>query len=175
MTDEQIISQLRAHDEAGLVALMEQYGQLVRQIIWRYLRSEYERGYTRDIENRAYYRIWANIDQYRSEKGNFAAWLGTIVKNQTLDYKWGLSGAYQDLDLLPEYVATTTLDEDIDWEPYLQQLSGPMQQVFKLFFVDGLYPVEIAKELKMKPATVYKNLSRARQKIQEGGPQLWQS
>ncbi len=35
--------------------------------------------------------------------------------------------------------------------------------------------MEIAQQLKMKPTAVYKNLSRARQKIQKGGQQAWQS
>lgn len=175
MDNETLLAQLRAHDEAGLDALIDQYGALIRQVIWRYLRGGYERGYTQDIENRCYYKIWAKIDTYDPTKGNFEAWVGTIAKHQALDYKKGLKGTFQDLDLAADYLAAEDPEPEIDWQPYLQQLSGQQLTVFKLFFVDGLYPMEIAQQLKMKPTAVYKNLSRARQKIQKGGQQAWQS
>lgn len=169
MTDEQIISQLRAHDEAGLVALMEQYGQLVRQIIWRYLRSEYERGYTRDIENRAYYRIWQKIALYDASKGSFKSWLGTVVKNQTLDYIKGLAGIKQDVAFsAAEAVVTEEAPtSDPDWATLFKPLNDQERAIFQLYFVADQFPAEIAKQLHIKPATVYKNLSRGRLKIQK--------
>lgn len=169
MTDEELVKKLQAHDEDALEALIELYGDFIRQVVWRYLRGEYQRGYTLDIENRSYYQVWAKIDRYDPAKGNFPAWLGTVVKHQTLDYKKGLAATFQNLDLLPDAIASTEPLTPPDWSELFTVLNEQEQQIFNLFFVEGLYPAEIAKQLKLKPATVYQNLSRGRRKIQKGG------
>ncbi len=86
VTDDELVAALARHQEAALTALIDQYGDFIWQVVWHYLQGEYMRGYTLDIENRSYYQIWQKIALYNPSKGAFKSWLGTVVKNQTLDY-----------------------------------------------------------------------------------------
>ncbi|WP_125766340.1 RNA polymerase sigma factor [Lapidilactobacillus wuchangensis] len=168
VTDEELVAALAQHQEAALSALIDQYGDFIRQVVWHYLQGEYLRGYTLDIENRSYYQIWQKIDLYDADKGTFKSWLGTVVKNQTLDYIKGLAGIKQDV-AMPTTLNTAAEEEptEPDWATLFRPLNDQERAIFQLYFVDGQFPAEIAKQLHIKPATVYKNLSRGRLKIQK--------
>jgi RNA polymerase sigma factor, sigma-70 family len=169
MTDEELVAALAEHQEAALTALIDQYGDYIRQVVWHYLQGEYMRGYTMDIENRAYYQIWQKIALYDASKGSFKSWLGTVVKNQTLDYIKGLAGIKQDVvfSAAEAVVTEEAPTSDPDWATLFKPLNDQERAIFQLYFVADQFPAEIAKQLHIKPATVYKNLSRGRLKIQK--------
>ena len=63
MDDEALIAKLKARDDDALLALVEAYGRLIRQVVWHQLLTAYARGFTDDVENRVYYKAtFATLD-----------------------------------------------------------------------------------------------------------------
>lgn len=170
MDEQDVIAALRNHDEKALGQLIENYGDFIHQVVLHNLPTSYERGFVQDVENRCYYQVWSKIATYDSTKGEFKAWLGTVVKNQTIDYKRGLRGTFQTLTIDEKFLADDAVsqtDEPIDYDVLFAPLSETERQIFKLYFIDDLTPKEIAKNLHMRPLAVYKHLSRGRRKLQQ--------
>lgn len=99
VTEETLIAQLQAHDEAAMMSLVTLYGAFIRQVVWHQLQTPEERNDTADVENRIFYKVWSKIDQFDPAKGTFQAWLGTIAKHQAIDYRRGLKASLQALDI----------------------------------------------------------------------------
>ena len=168
MDDIALIAKLKAHDDEALLALVEAYGRLIRQVVWHQLLTAYERGFTDDVENRVYYKVWTRIDQFDETKGSFANWLCAIAKHQAIDYERGLAATFTTLDLdNVTVVAPKTAAPDC--EALFAILSPLEQQIFRLYFIQTLTVEEIAKQLHLKRDAVYQHLSRGRKKLRQGG------
>ncbi|WP_179394367.1 RNA polymerase sigma factor [Lacticaseibacillus absianus] len=165
MDDDEIVARLKAQDERAFDGLIDRYGAFIRQVIWHQVRSEAMRAYTEDIENRVYYKVWANAAQFDPARGQFKQWLGSLVKHQTIDYVRGLKGTLATLDIDNIALAAPEPAADVSLTQYFAVLSPTEKQVFELFFADGRTPEEISQQLKMRVAAVYKHLSRGRAKI----------
>ncbi|WP_262315896.1 RNA polymerase sigma factor [Lacticaseibacillus parakribbianus] len=171
MDDSALVAALRLHDDQAMLALIETYGAFVRQVVWHNMTSAYERGYTSDIENRTYYKVWTKIDQFDPAKGSFKNWLGAIAQNQTRDYQRGLAASFQFLDIdtvnlvepAPEPAAP------LDTTALFAALSDDERAVFERFFNQDQIPAQIARALHMRRSTVYQHLSRGRKKLRQGG------
>lgn len=170
MDEQEVIDALRRHDEKALGQLIENYGDFIQQVILHNLPTTYERSFLGDVENRCYYQVWSKITNYDAAKGEFKAWLGTVVKNQAIDYKRGIKGTFETLAIDDNFLAddaVSVIEEPIDFETLFAPLSDTERQIFKLYFSDDLTPKEIAKQLHMRPLAVYKHLSRGRHKLQQ--------
>lgn len=170
MDEQVVITALRHHDEKALGQLIEHYGDFIQQVVLHNLPTSYERGFLHDIENRCYYQVWTKITSYDETKGEFKAWLGTVVKNQTIDYKRGLKGTFQTLAIDETYLASDQVDQikdEIDYNELFAPLSETERQVFNLYLIEDLTPKEIAKTLHLRSLAVYKHLSRGRRKLKQ--------
>ncbi len=170
MEETEIVRRLQAQDESVLVDFMTAYGDFIGQVINYNLRDSYSRQFFEDIENRCFYQIWSKIGSYNASKGEFKAWLGTVVKYQTIDYKRGLRASLRDMEIDDSFIAThetPASHDEIDLEPIFKLLTPTERQVFDLYFNEDLYPEEISKKLQMSTNAVYTNLSRGRKKIKE--------
>ena len=168
MDDEALIAKLKARDDDALLVLVEAYGRLIRQVVWHQLLTAYARGFTDDVENRVYYKVWTRIDQFDATKGSFPNWLSAIAKHQAIDYARGLAATFATLDLDSVTVAAPTAKQQ-DLEALFAVLSPLEQQVFRLYFIQTLTVEEIAKQLHLKRDAVYQHLSRGRKKLRQGG------
>ncbi|WP_125606109.1 sigma-70 family RNA polymerase sigma factor [Lapidilactobacillus bayanensis] len=170
MDEQDVIDALRHHDEKALGQLIENYGDFIQQVILHNLPTSYERGFVQDVENRCYYQVWSKITTYDATKGEFKAWLGTVVKNQAIDYKRGIKGTFQTLAIDENFLvddAVSTTEEPLDYDELFAPLSETERKIFKLYFIDDLTTKEIAKTLNMRSLAVYKHLSRGRRKLKQ--------
>ncbi|WP_246287468.1 RNA polymerase sigma factor [Lacticaseibacillus absianus] len=169
MTDQELVAQLRAQTDTALVALINAYGVLIRQVALRYLSDEYGRGYLSDVENRVYYKVWTRIATYDPTKGTLAAWLAAVAKHQALDYQRGLAADLRVLDIDTVDVVAPSVGEPLEWAVLFAPLTSIERQVFELFFVQGLDASGVAQRLHMRRSAVYQHLSRGRKKLRQGG------
>ncbi|MFD1465040.1 RNA polymerase sigma factor [Lapidilactobacillus mulanensis] len=172
MKDNDLITALQKRDDAALEQLIAAYGEFIHRVILHYLPNDYERTFVADIENRCYFQVWTKIRMFDPSKGNFEAWLGTVVKNQTTDYKRGLRATYNILSVddshLDENVnLATEVEEPVDYQQIFAPLTDSQRQIFEMFYVADLTVPEIAKELHIHRLSVYKQLSRGRKKLQQ--------
>lgn len=169
MEEAELITRLRAQDEAALTELVVSYGGFINQVILHNLPNDFQRDFTEDIANRCFYQVWMHIGQYDADKGTFKNWLSAIVKHQTIDYQRGLKATTKAISLDKVIVPTPPVTEELDYDKLFASLSKTEQQVFMLFYRDDYLPEEIAKKMRMRRLTVYKHLSRGRKKLQEEG------
>ncbi|WP_164512085.1 RNA polymerase sigma factor [Lacticaseibacillus daqingensis] len=168
MEDDALVAALRAQSDDALLALITAHGEFVRAVIKRHLPAAEAQNALKDVENRVYYKVWTRIGQFDPAKGAFSSWLGAIAKHQAVDYVRGLAGNFDALDIDTVYLAAPPAASPDALADLLAPLEPRARQVFTLYFVQGLTPAEIAKQLKCSRAAVYQDLSRGRKKLRQG-------
>ncbi|MFD1428770.1 sigma-70 family RNA polymerase sigma factor [Lacticaseibacillus mingshuiensis] len=166
--DEALVAKLRVQDDSALDDLIDQYGDFIRMVILHHLTSDYQRGFSRDIENRVYYQVWSKGATFDSAKGSFKNWLSAVIKHCAIDYQRGLAGTLATMDLDEAVVEQAPPDDPIDYAGLFAPLSDVERQVFQLYFQNDRTPEEIARQLHMRRGAVYQHLSRGKKKIREG-------
>ena len=83
MDDRQLAAGIRRKEEKALDQLIDQYGRLIKSIVFYHLGDFYRDECINDI----LLCIWNHIDQYHPEKNSLKNWIGAICKYKCIDYK----------------------------------------------------------------------------------------
>ena len=83
MGEREIIELLTVRDEQGMDALLLHYGPLMKYIIAPIVKNPQDRE---DCLSEAAMRVWDGIEQFRSERGSWNAWLTAVTRNTALNY-----------------------------------------------------------------------------------------
>ncbi len=79
---QEIIAQIKARNEAGMEALLQHYGPLMRYIIAPILPSPRDRE---DCLQEAAMQVWEKIGSFDPQKGSWNAWLTALTRNLALN------------------------------------------------------------------------------------------
>jgi len=82
--DQQILLKLRKRDQSGLTLLYENYLNALNGIAFNILNSK---SHSEDAIQRAFLKIWNNIDQYDESKSTLFTWMAQITRNTAIDIK----------------------------------------------------------------------------------------
>ena len=83
MIEQEIVELIRIQDNAGMAALAEKYGKLLRYIIQGILGNRQD-----DIEecvNDTYLKIWRNVQQFDFDRASLSTYLKVIARNTALN------------------------------------------------------------------------------------------
>lgn len=175
MTDEEIIRLLHSRDEAGLNALREKYGKLLKSVAYGILRSEQD---AEECESEALLRAWNNIPPARPER--LTGYLCQITRRAALDrYDYNhaakRSGESLPLDELAEYIggsgdAAERLSENELTRllnSFLMSQDYNTRVIFMRRYWFGDTTAEIAKRLHASQSMVKSRISRTLKKLRE--------
>lgn len=114
-------------------------------------------------------KVFKNINQYNTEKGDFFNWTYTIVRNAALtlirEKKSKLT--FELTENLQEAGADNPFKK-LEWKDiyyYLEQLPQNTRFVCTLYYIEGFSIKEIADAIEMKEGTVKWHLSECRTKL----------
>ncbi len=177
MNDEQIIELLFARDEAGIAALRESYGKLLKSVAYGILRSEQD---AEECESEALLRAWNSIPPAKPQR--LAAYLCRISRRLALDRydynkaaKRGGSSSAVPIDELEECIAGGSDASELLSENELTRLlnSFLMAQdyntrvIFMRRYWFGDTIPEIARRLHSGESMVKSRISRTLKKLRE--------
>lgn len=124
-------------------------------------------------------KIYKNLDEYRNE-GEFVGWMKRIMRNTSIDcirrkkvrerfntpsmdgYDW------DNMEILeePTYFEDNPMSFD-DVLSVVDKLSPRYQEIFKLYYIEGMEHQEIAESLNISVGTSKSNLHKARHNIRK--------
>ncbi len=119
--------------------------------------------------NNGMLRVFKNIDQWDSTKGNFENWLYAIVRNSALSQireakKFDMVEYHENLNHL-EPTNISTIHDERTIQPYVDMLPETSKIVCNLFYFDSYSIKDIAQQLDIKEGTVKWHLHFGREQI----------
>ena len=121
--------------------------------------------------NNGMMKVFKNISQYESLKGEFFNWMYTIIRNSCLTI---LRDRKPDVTVeLKEYMLNISHEDPFqnsEWEDiflYLNKLPPATRAVCSLFYLEGFSIKEIEQEMRMKEGTVKWHLNESRNRLRD--------
>jgi len=161
-----VVYELKNHNEHALHFIIEQYGGLLQSIITKHLFP-----YSEEVDeclDDTLLAIWQNGEFFDEAKGSFKNWIAVIAKYKALDRRKKLQ-RYNE-----RYISTLEFEESFtnterteleDVEELLQHLSVEDQLLFKKYYLDNINSKNIAEELDVSVPVIHNRLSRGRHKL----------
>ncbi|MGG7661053.1 RNA polymerase sigma factor [Dyadobacter sp. BHUBP1] len=121
--------------------------------------------------NNGMLKVFANIDQYDSAKGEFFSWMYTTVRNAALTMlrdRRTQAFDYVEIEDKMGFVAHENPFEQLsgsDIRIYLMQLPVATRRICSLYYMDGFSVKEIAGSLAINEGTVKWHLSESRSRL----------
>ncbi len=148
--------------------LYKQFFGYSKSICMRYSSGQDE---AKDILNKAFYKVFINLEKYDAEQP-FKAWIRKIIVNTALNHyrdnkKLRLEASldlHEELNYNPEIIENLAAEELL---ALVQKLTPAYRLVFVMHVVDGYNHREIAEELGINEGTSRSNFMKARLKLQE--------
>ncbi len=116
-------------------------------------------------------KVFKNLDQFDSQKGEFFNWMYTTVRNAALTMLRDRKTQLFDYDEIKEnmfFEARENPFEKLEYddiEVYLSQLPLATRRVCCLFYLDGFSVKEITESLAVSEGTVKWHLSESRNRL----------
>lgn len=166
ISDEQLMAQIAAGDEAALELLYDRYATAVMSVAYRVLQN---RGEAEDVVQETFWRAWDNAGQFQAQRGSCKNWLLGISRNLAID-------ALRRHKVRPGAAESSEVESLMEREPDResdtaaiaaanmthQQVSQAMavlpdeqQVVLRLAYFDGLTRREIAEQEAVPLGTVH--------------------
>ena len=172
MDDEALISLLRRDPDAGISALLNQYGPLLRYVAQGVLRDSQD---TEDCLSDISLALWRNHSLYDPARGSLSVWLTALARNTALNH-WKARQrrmAHQaELDAEPSH--DTTPESEVLRRERAEQLRAALLRLTDgerhLFYRKYYYlqsTAQIAAELGMTERAAEGRLYRLRQKLRK--------
>lgn len=121
--------------------------------------------------NNGMMKVFKNINQYDSQKGDFFNWVYTIVRNACLtilrDRKTDVIIKFT--ENIPDPPPQDPFEKS-EWDmifQYLDKLPPATRAVCSLFYLEGFSVKEIGKEMSLKDGTVKWHLSESRTRLRD--------
>ncbi|MBQ0037923.1 MAG: sigma-70 family RNA polymerase sigma factor [Clostridiales bacterium] len=169
MKDQEIVTLLLRHDEAGMSALLAHYTPLMRYIVAPILPNPSDQE---DCLSEISMRIWEKIEQYQSQSGSLAAWLTAIARNTAINHARTLTRQTAD-PLAPDIPSAQVTPEDALLQQErqaavsraLSRLSKPERALFfrKYYYLQST--AQIARETGTTVRAVEGKLYRLKKKL----------
>lgn len=171
--EENLISQLRKKNEKALNYVIDNYGWVIKSIVYKHLYNL--KSVQDECINDILLGIWNNIDSYDENKSEFRNWVAGIAKFKTIDYKRKyLKGLeFENIDDLDISISDNThkdiikdeLDDDVS--EMLNCLKENDRDLFYKLYVEEKEIDIVSYETGLKRDVIYNRLSRGKKKIQK--------
>lgn len=162
--DAHLLQLLEQDPEAGLAALMEQYGGAVRAVAARRLSNEED---VRECVNDVFAQAYFQRARFDAAKGSLKNWLCTIARRRAIDRDRALRR--RQTDPLPETLPAaeaTDPDERLDVQSALARLPEEEAALLRMRGA-GLTVAQIARVLDLPYETVKKRQQRSLAKLRK--------
>jgi len=168
-----LISQLRKKNEKALDYVIDNYGWIIKSIVYKHLYNL--KSVQDECINDILLGIWNNIDSFDENKSEFRNWVAGITKFKSIDYKRKyLKGLeYENVDDLDISVPDNTHQEiikdelDDDILDMLNCLKEKDKDLFYKLYVEEKEIDDVSAETGLKRDAIYNRLSRGKKKIQK--------
>lgn len=177
---------LRQRKEEGILYVIENYGGLIRSVIWKRLSHFPDRA--EECMNDVLFGIWQNIDRFDEAKGSFVNWAAGVARLESIDMLRkiqrekstcsiaGIDDAecINGMGIMQEDQALSELlDHELskETEELLYCLSEKDRELFRRIFMEQEKPEEVARSLGMSADNVYVRLFRGKRKIRKKAAQ----
>ena len=135
------------------------------------LRYTYNTSDAELVLNKAMFKVFTNIADFKGTYLNFGGWIKRILINEALDAIRS-EKAFKKTHLIVEFFPDNEVSANIDDHPecilaLLQELPPLTARVFDLFVIEGFSHKEISKLLDISEGNSRWNLHSARGKLQQ--------
>jgi RNA polymerase sigma-70 factor (ECF subfamily) len=165
-SDEQLMAQVAAGNEAALELLYDRYATAVMGVAYRVVQN---RGEAEDVVQETFWRAWENASQFQAQRGSCKNWLLGISRNLAIDalrrHKVRPSAAESEaveilLEREPDEESDTAADAAANithqqMSQALATLPNDQQTVLQLAYFGGLTRREIAEQENVPLGTVH--------------------
>lgn len=171
-TDAELMTRVRAGDQAALLALYQQYGNMVYSLAVQVL---HDGGLAEEVTQDTFLKVWRQAERWDSSKGKFTSWLLTIARRTAID-RYRQQNRQVPLDPTPIEDNPTSFGrvarvDTKDWingqvlRELMTQLPPEQAQLIELAFYQGMSHSELADHLKLPLGTVKTRLRLGMQKL----------
>ena len=157
----QQLARLNTQPEEAMTALVEQYTPLICHVADKYLSDPED---VKECVNDVFTEVYLHRAEYDRSKGGLSSWIGTIARNRAISLYRKRS---RDLPLPEDGTeadgpdGTAELEQAMDVEQAISQLSGTDQQIIRMKYYGGMSIQEIAETLQIPYETVKKRHTRS--------------
>lgn len=162
---QELIIKCLSNDRAGQEKLYRRFYPALFLLCRKFFKDEND---ALEALNDGMLRVFKNIGQYNSSKGEFFNWAYTIVRNAALD-KLKINNTYSVAEI-PDHMIDSSDSPltALEWKDIyklLHVLPPGTRAVCVLYYIEGLSMSEICKQLTLSTGTVKWHLSEARSKL----------
>ncbi len=169
----ELLAQIQAGNEAALLALHDQYANLVYSVAYRVLNDQMA---AEEVTQDTYMRLWYKAETYDPAKGSFVTWLLTITRRLAIDTDRRQrrdpmqNPVFIDGDI-ERWENVLGLEEDADLKRTLvavmQELPDEQRQAIELAYFHGMSHSQIADYLGQPLGTIKTRIRLGMQKLRE--------
>ena len=173
INEDNFVRQLKLGNEKALLYVMEQYGGIIKSVIYKHL---YDFPHLREeCMNDVFLGIWHNIGDFDGSRNSFKNWAAGIARFKSIDYlrKYQselaqigfeeVSVSKEDENLL--FLLDETLSEQTS--ELLSCLKPSDRELFTRLYVDEQSMDEISQQTGVEKSVLYNRLSRGKKKIRD--------
>jgi len=154
---------LQGKIEFDIDIIIDEYSNYVYKIINNIIGDALPYSDKEEVASDTFYLLWKNSHKIKT---NLKSYLGTIAKNCAYEKLRNSKNNFEYNDTL-ENIIVSDFTELIIVKEKIKRLSIEEQQLFKLYYLDGLKIKEISKILKINIGTLKIRLFRIRKKLKE--------
>jgi RNA polymerase sigma-70 factor (ECF subfamily) len=165
----ELLAQIQAGHEAALLALHEQYANLVYSVAYRVLNDQMT---AEEVTQDTFMRLWHKAETFDPAKGSFVTWLLTITRRLAIDThrKQLRDPVYMNSDI-ERWESVLGSDEGTDLKRTLvtvmQGLPKEQHQAIELAYFYGMSHSQIADYLDQPVGTVKTRIRLGMQKLRQ--------
>lgn len=171
-TEEELIIQLRARDEAAFAYLYDNYSAALYGVVRRIVPEEEA---AQDILQEAFLKIWNYFISYDASKGRLFTWMVNIVRNMAIDhtrskvYKANLKNQSlaDSVNKINRQGSNVQQTDQIGLKAFVQKLKPEHKELIDLLYFAGYTQEEASKELNLPLGTVKTRTRAALQQLRE--------
>lgn len=169
MTDEELVKGMMHKDEYALDCLVEQYGGIVKTIVYHHI----GKLYLDECVNDVLFIIWKNIKSFNPDKSSLKNWIAAICRYKCIDYKrkyYKNIVSEIDENMPSKYTAESLVIQQETEEEINSLLSCLMpkdREIFRKRYIENESIEEISAKTNLSPSALYNRLSRGRAKLRK--------
>ena len=180
ITEENVIDELRAHNQEALSFLIQQFATAVSALAWRILTGVGTSWGVEECVSDVFARAWNQADAYDEQRGSVRTWLLVMTKYQALEQRRKLSRRRVELgeqvsvgsvesNRGVESTLATVLSRERQQEitTCIREMEQGLREVFIRRYLLQLSPGEIAQELGISRSAVDNRLWRGRRWLRD--------
>ncbi|WP_410513095.1 sigma-70 family RNA polymerase sigma factor [Paenibacillus sp. BR2-3] len=139
ITEDNVVQQIKNHDERAIAFIIQMYGGLLTAIIKRHVQYNQE-DYEECLDD-VLLAIWHHIDAFDEGKNTFKQWIATIAKYRAIDYQRRMMRNQRQFisrEITDDLFKKQPLSPKQDVEEVLTHLSSTERAIFEKYYLDGV-------------------------------------